>query len=874
MKRRLMHTVLCVALALVTVCQLAAGALSAILPTAVLTAKAKTPTEEVTHMQPAPMDNIILNAYLVPMYDEEMRREQFQYCKDANIDVLSHVYPAEVWVAEDHTAEWYKQAMREASEYGLKLLSREIRIQGENALKLSDDELRAIAEEYKDVPGFGGFYVVDEPYNPTPYARVDNALRDVCPDTLVNVNFLPRNCYPEGEYIRRLTDYGSLMKYTGTLSLDCYCFPKGGGVDETSLFGNYEDIWRAGLMTGNNTAMYVQSIGSPGQFGYRRPEANTLRYNMMAALAYGIKEIKFFCWGTPIREEGDYTEAIIGRDGKPTDLYAPVCDINADVHRIGQYIAACDALAVYHSRRDAGVYASIPSDLFIQIPSTNSVIVSLMQERDGDGEYIMLVNKDFEKAQTFTCTFDGVSSLQVVDDNGNLAPLSMQGGKVTLTLDAGDATVLKLPKGDFIKETTSDSPDMAVDATITASSSASDADAFLYNIYDGKYDGTGAQLEAGGDTTPWVIFDLGEKKTLNRVDIYPMGEKNRCGVYYPNEVSISVSADGKTWTTVATGKDFASRIEKVPVFRFADTAARYVRLDMTAGRICEIGDVCIYNDDGSIPDDIDTLYKEVTVDPGENLALGKPVYDYSSTTDVPDWNCHHTYINDGNTDTLGWASELFKNSSPDTPEWITIDLLDIYSVAKVVLTPRGVWQGCNVFPEDYQIEVSTDGENFTVVARVEGDNNPQTQDVRVLEFDPVDARYVRLMATKLTPSGTVNGGYCIEMNEMEIYAAKSETQPPETSAPETNAPETNAPETNAPETNIPETHVPETTPPETVDSETEAETPAATEQTDESLPTDGTAPTGDDKGCGSVIGALPVVAVALLGVLSYRRRKD
>ncbi len=866
MKKRWLHTALCAALALLTVVQLAAGPLSAVLPTARLTAGAAASEKEITHMSPKPLDNITLNAYLIPLYDEETRREQFGYCRDAHIDVLSHVYPTNPWTAEAHTADWYKQTMREASEYGLKLQTREIRLQGENALKLSDAELQAIADEYKDIPGFGGFYVVDEPYNPTPYARVENALRDVCPDTLVNVNFLPRGAYPEGEYIRRLTDYGSLMRYTGTLSLDVYCFDPNGGVNEAALFGNYEDLRRAGLMTGNNTAVYVQSVGS-SQHGYRRPDAGDLRYNMMAALAYGVKEIKFFCWGTPPSGEGEYTNAIIDRDGKPTDLYPAVCDINADVHRLGQYIAACDAVEVYHSRRNAGVYAVVPSDLFIRPAETANVIVTLMQERGGDDEYIMLVNKNYEKEQTFTCTLDGVGSLQIVDENGALKPLSVKNGSFTLTLAAGDAAVLKLPKGDFIKEKKSDTQDMAVDATVTASTSKSE-DGFLYNIYDGKYDGTGARLELARGSSAWITFDLGEAKTVNRVDVYPMGKTDRCGVYYPKTLEISVSADGKNWTTVASGDDFDARIKKVPVFRFDDVTARYVRLDMTAARLCEIGDVCIYNDDGTIPADIDTLFKEIEVDLGENLALGKPVFDYSTTTDVPDWNCHHTYINDGNTDTLGWASELFVNDSPDTPEWITIDLLDVYSIGKVVLTPRGIFQGYNVFPEDYQIEVSVDGENFTVAARVEGDNNPQSQDIRTLEFDAVDARYVRLKGTKLTPSGTVNGGYCLEMNEMEVYAAKpeeteteTETETPDTAPPETDPVESDPVDTVPPDTDAPDTDAP--------DTETLADTCPVSDEESES------APAAEDTGCGSVIGAAPALAAcAVLGVLTCRRRKD
>lgn len=255
-------------------------------------------------------ENITLNAYLIPMMTQELRNEMMQLCKDADIDIMSHVYVKRPWVATDHTYEWYKEAMADADRYGLKLLTRDKDVQ--NAGNLSDALLRQLAEKYKDLPGFGGFFIIDEPYNPTPYARVENIFREVCPDAYVNVNFLPGAAYPSRDvYLRQLCDYGGLLTYGGTLSMDCYCFPEGGGVNEHGLFTNYEDLRVAGLYTNTNTAVYVQSVGMVG--GYRTPSGSDLRYNMMAALAYGIKEIKFFTWGTPATDEGNYTVAILDR---------------------------------------------------------------------------------------------------------------------------------------------------------------------------------------------------------------------------------------------------------------------------------------------------------------------------------------------------------------------------------------------------------------------------------------------------------------------------------------------------------------------------------------------------------------------------------
>ncbi len=532
--KRFSHSALGIALAILMVAQVVAIAVLA-LPATVLSAGAEAPSEEVTHMKPTPKENIILNAYLFPVFDDADLRTQMQYCKDADIDVISNCFNERGFVPELHTLEWYTYLMATAAEYGLTLQTRDVRLQ--NGIYQSDEQLIALANEYKDLPGFGGFYIVDEPTNPNPYARIENALRSVCPDTLVNVNFLPRACYLEGDYIRQLTDYGSLLKYPGTLSLDAYCFGNNGGVDEASLFSNYDDLRRAALMTGNDTAVYVQSVGSPKHFGYRRPSGDDLRYNMMAALAYGIKEIKFFCWGTPLDgtvENNVYTDAIIGMDNKPTDLYDAVCDINAYVHAIGQYIAACDALEVYHSNGRGGYMPPVPGDLFIQPADESRVIISLMQERDGDAEYVMIVNKDFQKEQTVTFTVNGLKDLQIVDTDGHLKALPLTDGQFTLTFAASDSVVIKLPKGDYIRSAQSTDADLATGSMVSATSSYGAEKSYLYNIYDGKYDGTGARLTSEDTEAEYVTFDLGSVQTINRVDVYPAGEKAACGAYYPN----------------------------------------------------------------------------------------------------------------------------------------------------------------------------------------------------------------------------------------------------------------------------------------------------------------------------------------------------
>lgn len=740
------------------------------------TAPAETDLENPPTGDPLMRDNITLNAYLIPMMTQELRDEMMQLCKDADIDILSHVYPARPWSASTHTYAWYRAAMADADRYGLKLLTREQDVM--DALNKSDDELREIAEKYKDLPGFGGFFIIDEPYNPSPYAHAENIFREVCPDAYVNVNFLPQGAYPSEEaYLRQLCDYGGLLTHGGTLSLDVYCFDERGGVNEWTLFRNYSLLREAGLRMGNDTAVYVQSVGMKG--GYRRPSGSDLRYNMMAALAYGVKEIKFFTWGTPTTDEGPYTEAIIGRDNKPTDLYGEVCKINKKIHAIGTHLAACDATLVYHSQNKTnGAYDVLPKDYFLQAGKAN-VILSMLEERNGDSEYVFVVNKDFTAEQTVTLHFTGLSTVfPVSDENGELTETALTDGALTLTLAAGDGILIKLPAGDFIQVKKEEHKNLALRAPVFGTSSAGLEDYYLYNLTDGVVDSANAaRVTATDGEDQMLTVDLGSVKTVNRIDLYPAGVNHLCGAFSPIDFSLLVSADGESWAEVAKNTEALPR-DFVSVFRFADTEARYIRICIRglkglSGR-ADIGELMVYKDDGTIPDKIETTYTS-DLNEGHNLALHKPVVDYSSTTDVPDWNCHHTYITDGDP-TKAWASELFRNESPDVPEWITVDLLEVYDVDRVVLIPRGMWQGTNVYPEKYEIQVSVDGETFTTVKVVEDTLGTTSVENRVIEFEATPARYIRLYTAKLSYSSTVNGGYAIEMSEMEVYGQEHDSK--------------------------------------------------------------------------------------------------
>ena len=740
---------------------------------------------------PAPTDpldceNIILNAYFVPMHTPEVRDEMLRLCEEADIDLISNILMNRPWVSSDHTFAWYKECMEAAARHGLILQTRDVTVQ--NAVNMTDAQLRQLAEKYKDLPGFGGFFIVDEPYNPNAFARVENVLREVCPDTYINVNFLPGAAYPSRSvYLRQLCDYGGLLTNGGTLSMDCYCFPEGGGVNEHGLFSNYEDVRKAGLLTKTNTAVYVQSVGLRGQ--YRTPTGDDLRYNMMAALAYGVKEIKFFTWTAPIPSEGNYTEAILDYESKPTALYDDVVKINKKVHAIGSHLAACDATYVYHSLlKTKGVYEVLPVDYFVQVGDAN-VILSMMEERAGRGEYIFAVNKDITKEQTVTLTFKGLSSVYLVsDETGELTEMPLKSGTLTLTLAAGDGALLMLPEGDFIHAPVSDDANLALHAPVSGTSSVGQGDHYLYNLTDGIINTPNAARVSGehGEVQTLTV-DLGEVKSINRVDMYPAGIGTSCGAFNPTDFSILVSADGLTWVEVAQNTR-PLPLETVPVFRFDAIDARFVRICIRGlkkvNSFADIGELMVYSDDGSVPLPPPTSYEEQVQNSELNLALGKTAIASGSGYESAGEGWGLAYITDGSKlmtpqtgGANGWVSRGMPKRECDLGAcWCGVDLGTVLTLNEIHVYPR---QSGDFFPSSYVIQISLDGEEWETVYANEND----TETAGVGRFIKLDsdrqARFVRIVGLTLTgPYDPPIGGYLMQVSELEVYWAEEEPDDP------------------------------------------------------------------------------------------------
>ena len=127
---------------------------------------------------------------------------------------------------------------------------------------------------------------------------------------------------------------------------------------------------------------------------------------------------------------------------------------------------------------------------------------------------------------------------------------------------------------------------------------------------------------------------------------------------------------------------------------------------------------------------------------GENLALGRPATTEGGYTEV--------YSPSNATDgivTSYWESSGF-------PGIITIDLEDVHTIRTVCvrLNPSALWEARS---QAIEILVSTDNSNFSVVSPNEMHRfDPDTGNIVLIEFEPVSAKYVRLVIAESTANRT------------------------------------------------------------------------------------------------------------------------
>lgn len=218
------------------------------------------------------------------------------------------------------------------------------------------------------------------------------------------------------------------------------------------------------------------------------------------------------------------------KEGNKTELYDVAARLHKQIHNVGDVLVQLDAREVYHtgSKSTATVYEKLPSGFFVQPQGDCQAIVTLFTHPETGRQYLMLVNKDFDHSQTMSFRLTGVDALTELDKDsadGTLTP-SYTNGVLTRAFLPGEFALYQLPEGKSYStaQEPSDDPNLLLDAYATASDSYGVDGWYIDNVNDGVTVPTTLSRgwkSVANAASQWLLFDLGETKSFNRLDLYP-----------------------------------------------------------------------------------------------------------------------------------------------------------------------------------------------------------------------------------------------------------------------------------------------------------------------------------------------------------------
>lgn len=263
----------------------------------------------------------------------------------------------------------------------------------------------------------------------------------------------------------------------------------------------------------------------------------------------------------------------------------------------------------------------------------------------------------------------------------------------------------------------------------------------------------------------WIYVDMGANYNVRKVRLQPRSFtdtdgklKARC---FPVDFKIQYSTDATNWTDVP-GMDMKS-------FQGNFTTA--------------LGDFVLNNSEFTFADTVNTRYIRVLgtkFSADENGAYYMQIADilpFSERSEASRYNAfasssHNTTsvapdkVIDNNPDNF-WSSAA---QSQTGSQWIAVGLGGKYTVNKIVLVPRNV-SGVNYcFPEDFKLQSSMDGVNWTDIPgqSYSAHANPIVTTGKTFNLSSaLTTRFIRVLATKFRTDP--NSNYYLQMAEIYAY---------------------------------------------------------------------------------------------------------
>lgn len=269
-----------------------------------------------------------------------------------------------------------------------------------------EKDVRKNVEKLRSYPAFYAYCIGDEPTMKKLKNFKDrlNVIKDVDTSFPFYINLAPSYGTETLEWLG-VSNYSSYIHAACVdlqlpyLSFDYYPVIKGrfGIKLRPNWFSCLEAIRRESLKM--QIPFWTFVLSTPHSV-YPRPTLASLRLQIYSSLAYGAQAIQYFTYWTPQGDsKNSYSEAMISKQGKRTELYYLVKKMNEELHGFSSLFTEGKVVKVGHvgnnpdSSNPFTDYPSIFSQ--INVETVDGAIVSLLEV--GNAKYIMWVNTSLTK---------------------------------------------------------------------------------------------------------------------------------------------------------------------------------------------------------------------------------------------------------------------------------------------------------------------------------------------------------------------------------------------------------------------------------------------------------------------------------------------
>jgi len=329
-------------------------------------------------------------------------------------------------------------------EHGLKAIVLDNRIW--SALEEAQGWQGMLEEMVKDYSGHAAllaYFLRDEPNSSdfAALARVREYLGRADPAHWSYINLFPNYASREQlgneTYREHVRQFLEVVK-PQVLSWDHYALMQEG--ERGNYFENLEICREEALRA---RVPFWQIILSTPHYGYRDPDLGDFRWQDMTTLAYGGKGIMYFTYWAV----GEFTNAIVDAEGRPTAHYALVRRVNKQVLAWAPVLLGCRSVAVYQAEPlPLGTHGVMPNPLVKAIEGEGLVGVL---EDDAGASYLMVVNRSPRAGNRVRVTLkEGIGQVEMASSREPIewrrVALAESSPRLSLRLLPGQARLLRV----------------------------------------------------------------------------------------------------------------------------------------------------------------------------------------------------------------------------------------------------------------------------------------------------------------------------------------------------------------------------------------------------------------------------------------------